>query len=749
MPFSTDTSPRARGASAPCARHKQHSFAHALLWLSLIPGAVFAQATVKSADDAMPFDTACADAADKKCLATMVVTATRPADYFVDVVGSATKTAAPLMETPVSVQVVAQPVLQDQQATSLDKALQNVAGVIASSSNQGLSDGFLIRGFGSNTTYRDGFLRPDILGGGTSKGEMANIEKIEVIKGPGSVLFGRTEPGGLINIVTKQPLPEARTAVQQQVGSDAFYRTTVDSTGPVGDGESLLYRVNLSYAKADSFRDFVEDEGYLLAPTLKYVFSEQTDATLEVEYQNFQDTPDAGILPLNGRPADVPRSRVIFEPESNVNDGDRLLASLTWTHRFNERWEVRHRLLSERFQIENLTLFTGALQPDGTLERFFNNGGNQDSKRYSTTLDVTGKLMTGAIRHTVLFGVDYFRVTDALIGLNCCDAAPPFNLFDPIYNPDPQVFDPANNFDLHFRQSFYGVYAQDQIELPGNVHVLAGLRYDNARGSNSGVTTTHNDHLTPRIGALWQPDHDVSLYVTYTSNFGASNSLFNPPDRPLPPQTAQQWEAGVKSEWFDGRLAATLSTFDLTKQNTAVTDPQNPDDQIAIGKSRTKGFEFELIGALAPGWQVIGGLAYMPYAKVTKDVQPVFDDQGNVVGSGPGFTGNRLFLAPRRQGSVWTTYAWQAGQLRGLKVGVGTVSVSRRPGDPGNSYILPGYAVVNAMASYAWQVGGYRLTAQLNADNLANRRYYPGSNGGSLIGVGAPRSVLASLKVEF
>lgn len=725
---------------------RHHRLALVIAVAALVPVSAMAQSGAVAAG---PSDSTCVDSHDRTCLDAVVVTGTRPDDYLITTASSATKTATESLKTPVSIQVVAQQVLQDQQVTSLDKALQNVAGVVTFSTNQGLSDGFLIRGFGSNTTYRDGFLRPDILGGGTSKGETANIERIEVVKGPGSVLFGRTEPGGLINIVTKQPLAESRTTVQQQVGSHAFHRTSIDSTGALADDESALYRVNLSYVDSDSFRDFVKDEGYLLAPTLKYVFSEQTSALLEVEYQNFNDTPDGGILPINGRPAEVPRSRVFFEPESNVNDGDRLLASLTWTHRFNEQWELRQRVLGERFKIENLTLFTGALDADGTLERFFNNGGNQDSKRYSTTLDLTGRFSTGAVAHTLLFGVDYFRVTDALIGNNCCDAAPPFNLFNPVYNPIPQVFDPANNFDLHFKQSFYGIYVQDQIELPGNLHLLAGARYDNARGSSDGVTTTHNDRITPRLGALWQPASNTSLYVTYTENFGASNSLFNPPDRQLPPQTAQQWEAGVKTEWLDGRLSATLSAFDLTKQNTAVADPQNPNQQIAVGEARTKGFEFELVGALAEGWQVIGGLAYMPFAKVTRDIQPVFDDAGTVVGSGPGFTGNRLFLAPRRQASVWTTYAVQSGAWRGLRLGAGVVGLSRRFGDPGNSYVLPGYAVVNTMVSFGWQLDGYRLTAQLNADNLLDRRYYPGSNSGSFIDVGAPRSVLASLKVEF
>ncbi|MCK9609242.1 MAG: TonB-dependent receptor [Methylomonas sp.] len=210
-------------------------------------------------------------------------------DYRLPNASTATKTDTPIMETPFSVQVVPKQVLEDQQVVRLDQAVRNVAGVNTSSLNQGNTDGFIIRGFQNNITYRDGMLLPTFLGGGTTKREMANLERVEVLKGPGSILFGRSEPGGIINMVTKQPLATPYYSLQQQFGSYDFYRTTIDATSPLTKDDTLLYRLNMSYETAGSFRDFVDSERVFIAPVLKWNISQRTQATFELEYQHFDD----------------------------------------------------------------------------------------------------------------------------------------------------------------------------------------------------------------------------------------------------------------------------------------------------------------------------------------------------------------------------------------------------------------------------------------------------------------------------
>lgn len=659
---------------------------------------------------------------------------------------TATKTNTPIMQTPFSVQVVSRQVLQDQQAIRLETALQNVSGVVQMASNQGGSDSFVMRGFNSNTIYRNGVFMPDSLGGGTTKREMANVERVEVLKGPGSILFGRADPGGIINTVTKQPLATPYYSAQQQFGSFNTYRTTVDATGPLTKDGTLLYRVNLSYENSGSFRDFVNKEAVFIAPVLRLNISPQTLVTAELEYQSFKEMADPGIPNIGNRPANVPRNLFAGEPINNKNHGDRYFAGLNWSHIFSDKWTVSHRLSAELFDYTSNSLFwfTSAA-PNGSLTRLFNNSPNNNSNRYQSSVNLTGNISTGTLKHTLLFGYDYIFLDDKIKGANCCAAAPAFNIFSPSYRAAAPVADPANNYNLGFTQSWHGVYFQDQVQLPYNLHAMGGFRYDNAVGRNTqlGQTTSADDRFTPRGGLLWQPVKWASLYGSYTENFGASNSLFNSDGNRLPPQTAQQWEMGLKNEFWDGRLRSTFSYFELTKQGIGVPDPANPMRSRAIGEAQTRGYEFDVTGEIARGWNVIGTYTYMPFASITKDVG--FSGLPGDVGN----QGNRLFLAPKHYGSLWSTYDFQNIELRGLRLGAGVQGVGQRQGDSGNTYQLPEYVIGNLMASYRIKAGATRVSAQLNVNNVSDERYYAGTNSGNFITVGMPRTFMGSVRIEY
>lgn len=370
---------------------------------------------------------------------------------------------------------------------------------------------------------------------------------------------------------------------------------------------------------------------------------------------------------------------------------------------------MRNRFSAEFLDEDIRSLFYDRPAPDGSINRFFNNAPELTSERYFTSLDLTGKVSTWALEHTLLFGFDYFRIDDDLPGLNCCQPAPAFNIFRPVYLPAAPVLDPARSFDISFTQSWYGLYFQDQIELPYKLFALGGFRYDNAVGRNNvaELTTAEDDQVSPRGGLLWRPLSWLSLYGSYTENFGASNSLFNLDGKILPPQTAQQWETGLKTEFWDGRLSATFSYFDLTKQNIGVPDPLNPFIIRTIGEAESRGVEFDVAGEVLPGWRVIGAYTYMPFAEITKDVG--FD-------GGPGNTGKWLFGAPRNFGSFWNTFEFQSSDMKGLKLGAGVVASGGKQGKD-NVYQLPGYAIVDLLASYSMKMGPTKLTAQLNVDN--------------------------------
>lgn len=488
---------------------------------------------------------------------------------------SATRTDTPIMETASSIQVVPKQVLQDQQAFRLNTVLQNVSGVTTFPNAVVGADSFMIRGFKTNSYYRNGAYMPT-----NDRVEMANIERMEVLKGPGSILFGRTEPGGIINIVTKQPLASPYFSVQQQAGSFDFYRTAVDATGPVTKDNTVLYRLNLSYENSGSFRDFIDRKTVFFAPMLKWNISPQTQITAEMEYQTINTKQDGGIPSLGDRPAQVPRNINLEEPLFNSHKVDRNFFGVNWSHQFSEDWSINHRLSTELTTIEpsKAVLTFGAAALDGTVDRYLVDTRKANTDRYQSSMNLTGKITTGVAQHTLLFGYDYFYQRDDYKNDTCCPSFP-INIFNHTYMTVPPVIPPGIDFSSQFisSESWHGAYFQDQIKLPYNLHVMGGFRYDTAvtRDILVGIKTGMDDRISPRAGLLWRPMPWLSLYGSYTENFGVSNG-FNANRQRLPVQTAQQWETGLKTEFFDGRLRSTLSYYALTKQNISVPDPVNP-----------------------------------------------------------------------------------------------------------------------------------------------------------------------------
>ena len=666
---------------------------------------------------------------------------------------TATKTDTPLMETPYSVTVVPQQVLKDKQAIRIEDTVTSVAGVLPSWTNGGQSDVFMMRGFQNTNTYRDGFLQPSPLGGGSSKREISNLEQIEVLKGAGSLLYGRSEPGGVINLVTKRPQATSYNSIQQQFGSYGLYRTTADSTGAITADNKLLYRVNLSYENAGSYRDFVSTDSFFIAPSLTWNISDRTQANLDIEYQHFDSKSDSGIPPMGTRPAPIPINRQIGDPLNNKNVGDRTYVGANWSHAFNDKWKLIHRFGAEFLDKKtDFTFFFGQPDAAGNLvnndanwngNRGFNNG-IVHQQNYYTTLNLTGKFNTSVLEHSTLWGFDYFVIDNQGAGA-CCAAYPElanFNIFNPSYQTTVNPGASAFTADPNFSQEWYGLYFQDQIKLPFNVYGNVGVRYDNANSiqyADYGSNTT-DQHVSPRGGLLWKPLQWVSVFGNFSENFGPSNSMWNSPvQNVLPPTLANQWETGLKTEFFNRRLTSSFSYFDLTKTNIAVSDPFNPNLQITSGKQESRGYEFEVAGEILPGWRSVAAYTHLSYANI-------------VVGWNGGVgddTGHRMYNTPRNYGSFWNTYEFQNTALHGLKFGGGIIAASQSQGSNENNFQLPGYATLNLMTSYGMKVAGKRLTLQLNANNLLDKTYYSGTNTGSMIGVAAPRMFMGSVKVEF
>jgi iron complex outermembrane recepter protein len=674
-------------------------------------------------------------------------------DYYIPDAVTATKTDTPLMQTPMSVKVVPQQVMKDEQVITVDQALKNVSGAVAGAGGTGT---FFLRGFGNSNIYRDGFLNQSQW---SHTEDLANVERVEVLKGPGSILYGRTEPGGLVNFVTKKPLDDPYYSLRQQFGSFGHYRTDIDATGAITKDKDLAYRVNFAYQDNGTFQEFGSDERIFLAPSLRWNISDKTTSTLRVEYSDIKEK-GRGTIPLQGsRPAIIPQARNLGDPW-NLQEDEYVMVSLNTEHKFNEDWKLRH-----RFNFTSYTLSMTGFSPDGSWSPVADNGDftrsffaqNTDGKDYQhnffNAIELTGKFKTGFAKHTLLVGGDYYRsdyrATMAGFGMNpnFYDAS---NIYTPYHQKNAPTINPEDITTSEATLPWFGIYAQDQIELPYNFHAMGGLRYDNAE-TNSVATgeyaadrmRSHEDKVSPRAGLVWQPIPELSLYGSYTQNFGASNTFSR--GIPLKPQTAMQWETGIKTELFDGKFNATLAYFDLKKRNLPVAI--DPLTTRSSGLQESRGLEFDFSGELLPGWSMIGAYAYTPFAKTVDNGFDTDFDTGLPIPSAQ--NGKRLNNAPRNSGSLWTTYEPKIKSFSGLKFGIGMQAVGQREIGYNETAQAPGYVTMNLMASKLWQVGKSRVTTQLNVDNVLDKKYIGNIYSYGPTTYGMPLNFMGSVKIEY
>ncbi len=690
---------------------------------------------------------------------------------------TATKTDTPIMETPMSVKVIPQQVLRDQQAVRIDKALENVSGVYQQPSSLGDISFFSIRGFGgydgnSSFLYRNG-VRASYAGADASFPDMANIERVEVLKGPASILYGRVEPGGMVNLVTKQPLDTPYFSLQQQVGSYDFYRTSADATGPITKNGALAYRLNVAYENKGSFQDFASSNRVFVAPVIRWNISDKTTASLWLDYTKANDSILDTIPALGNRPASIPRSRSFGDPNNGQMQTEEQRFGFNWTHAFSNNWKFRH-VFDARRNENNLTPNLGnngivdqanCTPQDCPVARYGQafRGQPRHSEGYFNSLDLTGHFDTLGLKHTLLIGGDYWHTTFNATGNELVTfyngEISNIDLYNPKYNGIPySLFQTAPGYNQpNSSQDWAGVYAQDQIKLPYNFHLLGGLRYDNASSSTDalGVASQHDHRVSPRVALLWQPISELSLYSNYVENFGAAGAQ-SASGGYLPPQTAQQWEVGAKTEVFDGKLTGSLAWFDITKQNVGVPDPNNLGMarlgyMVPIGQVHNQGLEFDVAGEIIAGWKMIGSYAYIQ-SIITKDsaLNGPSDSNGDPTLT-TGNTGHHFFGVPTNGASLWNTYDFQNKLMHGLKLGAGVVVRGQQQANNENTVQLPGYALVNLLASYQWKISSSKFTAQLNVDNLLDKTYYAaqGFGGGTAGFAGMPRVFMGSIRIEY
>ncbi|MBK7364237.1 MAG: TonB-dependent receptor [Nitrosomonas sp.] len=336
---------------------------------------------------------------------------------------SANKTSTPVMQTPISVQTVPRAVLRDQQAVQIEDAVKNVSGVFPGFTFGGLAEEFMLRGFNTGfVSYRDGFLFP------AARLSLANVERVEVVKGAAANLYGRIEPGGMINLITKRPQAQSYYSLNQQFGSYGQYQTLADATGALNKDGTLLYRINFEYLNKGSFRDFGFHERAFVAPSLTWKITPKTQFDLDFMYSNEKFMEDYGVVAVGNRPADVPRSRFLGEPT------DRSTLKLyntvaTLTHALNENWQVRARFNHlRRDTADPQTTGFSLNEVTGDMQRGYYNGASTGDT-FLGTVDVTGRFHTAGIEHNVLAGWDYYNSSSNVKSISL--DATPINIFRP------------------------------------------------------------------------------------------------------------------------------------------------------------------------------------------------------------------------------------------------------------------------------------------------------------------------------
>jgi iron complex outermembrane recepter protein len=700
--------------------------ARLVVWVCLVSAAILAFEGAAAAEPERP-DTPSFE------LEPTTVEAERDQGYVAASSASGTKTDTPLFDLPVSVQVVPPRLLEDRQVIRLEDAVETVSGAYRTSVTGIGEDAYVLRGFEQFTRYEDGFRVP---GFGTFQ-ETAHVDRVEVLKGPASVLYGRSEPGGVINLVTKRPLPAPAYSLQQLVGSDDLYRTVGDLTGPVAGG--LRYRLVFTYEDAGSFRDHVESEQLFVAPMLSWSLGPKTEIGADYQHQDRDVVQDLGILVEDGEPL-LPIERFLGEPDVSDATIRYDQARFFAHHELAPGWTVHPRFVARWSELDEIAVTPDELLPDGrTLVRGAFDLDEEIRTLYGT-LDVNGRFATGPIGHNILVGFDAlnYRQTGGFVSA----AYPSLDAFEPVYtNPEPVFEEGVPGFVD--RAEWYGIYFQDQIDVFEWLKILGGGRYDWARTSSrasdfSFGNRTDDERFSPRVGVVLQPLRWLALYASFVESLGNTNFGRSRTGQAFDPQIGEQYEAGVKTELLDGRVSTTLAYYKVTKENVLATDPADPEFSIQLGEVESEGVELDVSGELTEGWSVVASYAYT-------DTEIVND---NFTGT----AGNDLRAIPDHGGRLWTRYEFLQGALAGLSAGGGIFAVGEREGNNENTFVLDGYERFDCLVAYEWKLGAFRTTAQLNVQNLTDTEYLASTSNsfpGFFAFPGAPRTFLGSLRLEF
>lgn len=681
-------------------------------------------------------------------------TAFGPVDGYVATRNSTgAKTDTPISEIPQSVSVITRDEIDGLGARTVGDALAYTAGVVAGTQGESSGaggDSISIRGFGgrasagiSDNEYWDG-LR--MLGTNFAAGHIDPyfFERIEVLRGPTSVLYGQNQPGGIVNRVSKRPLLETRREVQVLGGSFDTKELDVDLGGRLTEGGAFSYRVVGLLSDQDGQRDFTGRVRKAVAPSLTWRPTAHTSVTLHAVYQ--KDDIDGGFLqslPAQGTVFNTPngriaRERFVGDPNFDKWDAESYAVGYFLDHRFDDTWSFRQNARFFHNKQDIKSVFLTSLQSDGRTVDRSTFAVVDDSAVFTIDNQAEARFQTGAVAHKLLVGADFQRQQiDDVRGFGF-GGAPPLDLYDPVYNQS--IPEAAPFGDSSFLAHQVGLYVQDQIKLDRWILTLGGRRDWADSKSRDNLTestaTTKDTDITGRTGLGYAFAFGLTPYVSYSQSFEpvGGTDFFG---ARFASTTGTQYEAGLKYEPVGHNAFVTVSAFDLTQQNVLTGDPDHPGFSIQTGEVRSRGIELEGVASLENGWGFIASYSYL--------------DQEVTESNGPDL-GKRPTRMPRHKAALWGSYAFSGGPLTGLQVGAGVRYIGETAGDGANTFEVPAYTLFDAAVKYDLSALDVRLKGAalaVNATNIADNTYVAACDADTVCYYGIGRTVIGRLKYQW
>lgn len=691
--------------------------------------------------------TACAQAAQSQSQARdldAVQVRSQYMPYRALSITGATKIDAPLRDLPISARVLDRTLLEDAGVTDLAGALELASGITKANNLGGLWDSYSMRGFTGDPNFSSDYM---VNGFNASRGynglrDAANTQSIEVIKGPASALYGRGEPGGAVNIVTKKPLFQPQHSVDVSAGRFDSYRAAIDSTGPLS--ENVAYRLNVMHKDQHSFRDTVDSDSTLLAPSLLWMPTPDTTVSYELEAVRLHTPFDRGVTAIGGDANRLPASRFLGEPRDGDIDLQSTGHQLFVVHGLDQTWSVQGGATYRDSGMRGFSTEPWTLQADQRSLRRERRYRDYQGRDIAARAEVLGSFQAGRVTHNVLFGIDGNRFDDSRFQQRARSAATPYSI--DVLAPRYGLAQPgrlSTITDTDERQQVWGVYAQDQIDLGARWKALLGLRYDHYRqGLDNhlrGTTQRSSDGVaSPRAGMTFHVDDALSLYASAAAGF-RPNSGVGANGQSFAPEKSRSLETGLKYVQPGDGLEATVAAFRIDKKNVLSLDPADTSFSLPVGQMRSQGVELDLLGRLSPHLAASVGLAYTG-SQVTRS---------SAAAASTGLAEGRRFPnVPRLSGNAFLNYEQPLTGKRSAALGVGVLHTGERLGsvDSNTDFVLPAYTVWRAVGHYDLS---QRLRLYAKVENLTDRRYAAFSYSEQWVYPGAPRSWTVGAQLRF